>query len=271
MANVGGVQTDPDRPSMKKMEPVPVINNNTGLYEHAPVDQDWSTNEPFVGDSGSGQLDTIRNIVQGGNGLQGGSDPRVIGNVPRYFGASPNEAPGSAVPRAKSGRLEGFEDKASPYVDTIGTGDSMLNHDFAKNGAQWQERKRQGGPPKGNYGQATYGLLTPIEEGVESPSLPPPETVLNWRSGGKPGGQSQFFDPMRGASQVVNQYGPEPELKDDRSKEEMLKKMDNILSRLDDLQYSNQENAQKEVLLFIMTGLGVLFVMDIACRAVVRF
>jgi hypothetical protein len=105
-------------------------------------------------------------------------------------------------------------------------------------------------------------------EGVEAPSLPPPETVLNWRSGGKPGGQSQFFDPMRGASQVVNQ--PEPELKDDRSKEEMLKKMDNILSRLDDLQYSNQENAQKEVLLFIMTGLGVLFVMDIACRAAIR-
>ena len=36
------------------------------------------------------------------------------------------------------------------------------------------------------------------------------------------------------------------------------------------MQYINQENAQKEVLLFIMTGLGVLFVMDIACRASIR-
>ena len=263
MANVGGVQTDPDRPSMKKMEPVPVLNNNTGLYEHAPVDQDWGTNEPFVGNSGGSELEKIRSIVQGANTLHKGTKPS-------YFGASPNETPGSAVPKAKSGKLEGFEDKASPYVDTIGSEDSMLNHDFTKNGAQWQERKRQGAPPKGNYGQSTYGLLTPELEGAEAPSLPPPETVFNWRSGGKPGGQSQFFDPMRGASQVVNQYGPEPELKDDKSKEEILKKMDSILSRLDDLQYSNHENAQKEVLLFIMTGLGVLFVMDIACRAASR-
>ena len=63
----------------------------------------------------------------------------------------------------------------------------------------------------------------------------------------------------------------QPTKQDDYEKQEILKKMDNILSRLDDMQYVNQENAQKEVLLFIMTGLGVLFVMDVACRAASRF
>ena len=51
------------------------------------------------------------------------------------------------------------------------------------------------------------------------------------------------------------------------SKREVMKKLDRIFARLDDMEQVKAENAQTEVLLFIMTGLGVIFLMDIGCRA----
>jgi hypothetical protein len=86
-----GQTTDPDRPAVKRMESVPV-------------------NESFVGESGGGDLATIRKVVQGNNLLQ-------KGDKPSYFGASPNDSPNSAIPGKKK---EGFEDVAMPYGDVIG-------------------------------------------------------------------------------------------------------------------------------------------------------
>jgi len=256
MANVG--TPDPDRPAMKAMEPVPALNNATGLREHAPVDQDWGTTEPFVGESNEGDIAKIMNVVQGVNKLQSSSKPS-------YFGASPNDSPGSPVPKSKSGRMEGFQDKAAPFTNTIGQDSAMLNHDFTTEAAQWQNKKKE----LTNFNsRPTYGLLTPDLTDQESAALPPPEVATNWRQGGLPGGQSQFFN--RGLNNTADTSANQPSKKDAMDKQEMLRKMDHILSRLDDMQYVNQENAQKEVLLFIMTGLGVLFVMDMACRVVTR-
>jgi hypothetical protein len=47
--------------------------------------------------------------------------------------------------------------------------------------------------------------------------------------------------------------------------------LDKIFARLDDMEAQKTENAQTEVLLFIMTGLGVIFLMDIGCRAAASF
>lgn len=256
---VGASSVDPDRPAVKRMEPVPTLNPSTGLREHMPVDQDWGTNEPFVGESGGGNdLATIQRIVQGNNTLQKGKKPS-------YFGASPNESPGSAIPGKKN---EGFEDKAAPYVDNIGQNDT-LNHDFTDDAKAWQASKK--GDMRNVSARPTYGLLTPELEGLETPNLPPPETVLNWRGSGPAGGQSQYFTKMYAQMEYPQQATPQEQPADVASRREVLQKMDTILSRLDDMQYINQENAQKEVLLFIMTGLGVLFVMDVACRAASKF
>ena len=258
MANVG--TPDPDRPAVKAMEPVPALNNATGLREHAPVDQDWGTTESFVGESNEGDIAKIMNVVQGVNKLQSSSKPS-------YFGASPNDSPGSPVPKSKSGKLEGFQDKAAPFVNTIGQDSAMLDHDFTAEAVKWQDKKRN----LNNYNsRPTYGLLTPDLTDQESAALPPPEIAMNWRQGGLPGGQSQFFNRGLNNTADTSTNNNKPSKQDLIDKQEMLKRMDHILSRLDDMQYVNQENAQKEVLLFIMTGLGVLFVMDMACRAATR-
>jgi hypothetical protein len=53
-------------------------------------------------------------------------------------------------------------------------------------------------------------------------------------------------------------------------KNSISQKLDRIFARLDDMETTSGENAQTEVLLFIMTGLGVIFLMDLACRTACR-
>jgi predicted KAP-like P-loop ATPase len=50
-------------------------------------------------------------------------------------------------------------------------------------------------------------------------------------------------------------------------RKEVLTKLDKIFARLDDMDTVKSENVQTEILMFIMTGLGVIFLMDISCRA----
>jgi len=228
---LGASTTDPDRPSVKRLDPVPVINQ-----------------ESFIGESGGGDLATIMKVVQGNNLLQ-------KGDKPSYFGASPNESPGSALPGKKT---EGFQDSAAPYVVGGGSNDTILNHDFTDDTKAWLEARKSNGLK--NTGVSKYGVLSPELEGLETPDLPPPETSFDWQKAGLRGYEKTKAKPTA-KTEAVN---------DVASRQEILRKMDIILGRLDDMQYINQENAQKEVLLFIMTGLGVLFVMDIACRASVR-
>jgi hypothetical protein len=226
---LGASTTDPDRPSAKRLDPVPVVNQ-----------------EPFIGESGGGDLATIMKVVQGNNLLQ-------KGDKPSYFGASPNESPGSALPGKKT---EGFQDSAAPYVVGSGNNDAILNHDFTNDTKAWLEAKKNNGLK--NTGVSRYGVLSPELDGLETPDLPPPETSFDWQKAGLRGYEKGKARPKVDTGN------------DAASRHEILRKMDTILGRLDDMQYINQENAQKEVLLFIMTGLGVLFVMDIACRASIR-
>lgn len=242
---LGASTTDPDRPSTKRLEPVPVLNKNTGLREHAPVDQQWD--EGFVGDSGKGDLADIMKIAKGNNMLERGDNAS-------YFGASPNESPGSALPGKKK---EGFEDSAAPYVVGSGSNDTILNHDYTNDTKAWLEARKSNGLK--NTGVSRYGVLSPELDGLETPELPPPETSFDWQKAG-----------LRGYEKKAKPKADNTNNTNDVSRQEILKKMDMILGRLDDMQYINQENAQKEVLLFIMTGLGVLFVMDMACRATAR-
>ena len=233
MSFLGTTTTDPDRPSAKRLDPVPVVNK-----------------ESFIGESGGGDLATIMKVVQGNNLLQ-------KGDKPSYFGASPNESPGSAMPGKKT---EGFQDSAAPYVVGGGSNDAILNHDFTDDTKAWLEARKNNGLK--NTGVSKYGVLSPELDGLETPNLPPPETSFDWQKAGLRGYEkAKATDKDKPRADAANDLA---------SKQEILRKMDIILGRLDDMQYINQENAQKEVLLFIMTGLGVLFVMDIACRASVR-
>jgi gamma-glutamylcyclotransferase (GGCT)/AIG2-like uncharacterized protein YtfP len=47
---------------------------------------------------------------------------------------------------------------------------------------------------------------------------------------------------------------------------EVLRKLDKIFTRLDDLESRKSENANTEVVMFVMTGLFVMFSMDLLVR-----
>lgn len=265
-----GTIPDPDRPSLKRMEEVPSLNKKTGLKEHEPVDQDWGTKEPFVGESCD--LDVI---------LQNARRSAKGSTAPSYFGASPSDDVGSPLPTTtKKKTKEGFSSVAAPYTDIIGIDDNFTMESKAlQDSVAWQQMKQR---QKSEFPEEAYSLLSP-ELGEYAPiELPPPERTLQWRNSCLPGGQSQFFDKLASVTAPAPP-GPAFALSPSPSPggapgtsispeqaQELLKKMDVILAKLDDKNHVNPDVAQREVLLFIMTGIGVLFLMDVTCRSATK-
>jgi len=258
MNNVGAV--DPDRPATVHMEPVPALNTSTGLRQHAPVTQQYDF-ETFVGDMDD--LPTIRKIASGGaTSLQHDS------HTPSFFGASPNDTTSNnAVPKNLS---EHFTSSMAPYVDTIGTDESYkLSPDFGSTfGARGSQKA--GGIPTAS-GHSPVGdettFLTPTSM-LPNSILPVPSVNMFWKTNPVTGGQSSFFESLPPPGGFPSgQQNTKEDHKEVASRREVLTKLDKIFARLDDMDTVKSENAQTEILLFIMTGLGVIFLMDIGCRA----
>jgi hypothetical protein len=176
-------------------------------------------------------LPAIRNDVEGPTQLQ------PI-NAPAFFGASPNDDGVNPAAAKKRGLVETFTSEVSPFVNVIGTDESyLLQPDFSNS------------------------------------ILPYPNIDMFWKNSPVAGGQSSFFSKLKypsgeptGTVQDTD-YSTESPM----SRREVLTKLDKIFARLDDMDAGKSENAQTEVLMFIMTGLGVIFLMDIGCRAAASF
>lgn len=257
MNMVGAV--DPDRPATKPMAPVPVLNTRTGLTEHTPVTQQYDY-EGFVGEMDD--LSTIRKVVSQPNALQSQT-------APSFFGASPNEdvATGGIM---KKNLVENFTSSSAPFVDIIGQDESYkLTPDFGTTFAMKGAQKAGGSSLKSeslNSQETSY--LTPTQM-MPNSILPFPNVDTFWKNNPKTGGQSSFFAKLRAPGGTPSgdiEDHDLPELQTQSSRHEVLTKLDKIFARLDDMDSVKSENAQTEVLLFIMTGLGVIFLMDIGCR-----
>jgi len=235
MNNVGAV--DPDR-LIKRMEAVPTLNEETGLTQHEPVTQQY---ESFVGG-----MDSLPDISSRATGKKC--------DTPSFFGADPNDG-------ISSGRLrEGFTSVA-PYVDIIGEDESYrLKPDFSETFDMKGVQKAGGASSDGE--QQSY--LTPTKM-TASGNLPYPNLDTFWKENGLTGGQSSFFSQLKNPSGQPQRDGDNHEQLS--KSQEVLHKLDRIFARLDDMDSMKSENSQTEVLLFILTGLGVIFLMDIGCRA----
>jgi hypothetical protein len=259
------VGTDPDRPAAKPMEPVPALNLKTGLTEHSPVTQQYAY-ESFVGEMDD--LAQIRKHVEGANELQNME-------APSFFGASPDDSSSTSIVNKRNVK-EGFSSQVAPFTDVIGTQESYtLFPDFAKTFSTTGTQKPTGVPvtsgPTSVATEASY--LTPTGM-MPNSILPVPNVDMFWKTNGIAGGQSAFFSQLR--SPGGQPVGTATEYDDERTdnpmgRREVLTKLDKIFARLDDMDATNAESAQTEVLLFILTGLGVIFLMDVGCRAASAF
>jgi hypothetical protein len=256
MNMVGAVA--PDRQANAPVGPGPDYDPTTGVYEHKPTSQQYNY-ETFVG--AMDDLPEIRKDASGPNALQKGS------NTPSFFGANPDDSRTSIVAR----KTEGFQSQSAPYVNVIGNEEGFrLEPDFAASFGGRGAQKAAGGPSAA--GPSPVGqeddYLTPTGM-MPNSILPVPNVDVFWKENGLAGGQSAFFSSLKAPGGKPSGTVNDVQVDDvPFTKKEVLSKLDRIFARLDDMESGKSENAQTEVLLFILTGLGVIFLMDVGCRAV---
>jgi hypothetical protein len=242
----------------KIVSPGPTFDAATGMYEHKPTSQQYNY-ETFVG--AMDDLPEIRKDVAGPTALPKGS------NTPSFFGASPDDAGTSIVAR----KTEGFQSGAAPFVNVIGNEEGYrLEPDFAASFASRGAQKAAGGASTAGPSPVSKedNYLTPTGM-MPNSILPVPNVDVFWKENGLAGGQSAFFSSLKAPGGKPSGTVNEVQADDvPITKKEVLSKLDRIFARLDDMESGKSENAQTEVLLFILTGLGVIFLMDVGCRAV---
>lgn len=238
---------DPDRPQVKRMEAVGAYNPSIGLKVHAPVDQDFDSYEPFVGCGVKETLPEIKKQVVGPSALDGES-PKG------YFGASISEPIGAQK------KLNKDEDTYAPFVNYIGADSTYtLQPDFGKSFGQKGVSKAQGSSVDG-------GDFGTVQGAGPTDFVPFPTSDFQWKN---KSANSSYYSLLRGGPEQAPE--PEESAMDGASKKMLLEKIDQIFSRLDSMESSKNENVQTEILLFTMTGLGIIFLMDVACRAACGF
>jgi hypothetical protein len=181
--------------------------------------------------------------------------------VPAYFGADPSDD------GATTKKLS-----IAPFVDYIEDEDTynFNNADYTKtfNGLGFD--KASGAPlkTKGLPFTKRSDFLAPIHEEPSANLLSEP-SLLGWKGKDKGLWTNQFGrsyvvpESTRETEAVANQRDLVSRKSDQRA---LMEKMDAIYSRLDQLEKGSPESAQTETLLFVMSGLGLIFFLDLACR-----
>jgi hypothetical protein len=97
---------------------------------------------------------------------------------------------------------------------------------------------------------------------AKASGLPTPSVVDVWKPLTPTGTTTAYFNKLPPPGGIVTAE----EAPISSQKEEFFRKLDRIYARLDELESRRSENSQTEVLLFIMSGIFVLFSMDILVR-----
>jgi hypothetical protein len=230
--------TDPDRPALRPLPETPPLNPRTGLIQHAPVDappkeafQDFQDPRP------------MSQILASFRSEQPPADESILNTMPKGI-AGPNKQQPNKLPKYFGANYDddATEEGFTSFTNVIGDDPGyMLGPDFT---TQFD-------------GQ---GVLK--AQGAEV--LPVPSVKNVWKPLTPGGARTSFFEslPAPGGIVPVDQARQAPPY----DKDEFFRRLDSIYARLDDLEIKKSENAQTEVLLFIMSGIFVLFSMDILVR-----
>ena len=190
-------------------------------------------------------------------------------DMPAYFGADPAGSASSCKGAAK-------EKELAPFIDYIDDEDTY-NFDKADYTASFNTKgfDKAAGAPLQSKGQplAKRGdFLTPIHPSPSDQWNSEP-ALLDWKNKDKGLWSSQFeksYLVPESTRETVAATRDVPA----GERRELMKKMDAIYKRLDAMEAggagSAGPNAQTETLLFVMSGLGLIFFLDLACRTAGR-
>lgn len=230
--------TDPDRPALIPLPDTPPLNKSTGVYEHAPVDAPQREAFEDMTPEPQSELRASYNSEQPQPLLQAiynklpdlkaipGPNKALKGKLPSYFGSNFDD--------------DAVEEGFASFTNVIGDDPAYrLAPDFTSAFAGKGADKASG-----------------------SDVLPIPSVRNVWKPLTPSGATTAFFDrlPSPGGEIPIGQVSGQTD------KEELFRKLDSIYARLDDLESRRGENAQTETLLFITTGIFVLFSIDLLVK-----
>jgi hypothetical protein len=249
---LGGGDKDPDRQGVERVPAVPPMNRQTGLREHAPVDAPYGQAEPFVDadnearDANKMFQDDLQSQLAASYHDQTDRDPQgdkvrntlVMGKqLTAEMGSASAKPTGFFGVNPDDGKATGYAEAFANYVPD------------AKNYLL-----------EPNFTTAFTQALTPGAR-AGAADLPVPSVRDIWKPMIPNGtANTAFFEKL------PPQGGRYPKTDGD-SHESLSRKIDRVMARLDDIQRGNTpEQAQTDILLFISSGIFVLFLMDLAVR-----
>ena len=246
---------DPDRPAVQRVPEVPPLNRLTGLREHAPVDAPQA--EPFQDTSVPYDLTSQRQPNDAGQ-ISRNTFPSVVGqtklpkkssSTPSYFGASEDTEEGFQGLGGAEGTFGLTSKNYSPkmnYENVIGNDDAYRMYpDF----------------------KAAFDRVTGTSAAAGKALGPVPSVGFEWKPLTPSGARTSFFDELPPPGGTYAKDTSVPVGEETRT---IQKKLDTLFARLDDLESRRGENTQTEVLLFVMSGLFVIFGMDVISKQAAR-
>lgn len=228
--------TDPDRPAVKPMPEVPPINSSTGLREHSPVDAPQA--EPFSDMTGE-----YKQLLAS---LQSEKPPEPLTSVL------------NTMPKAVAGPTK-FEPPRMQIPSFFGAGDDDDDEPTKEGFASYTNviGDDPGYKLSPDFGTTFLGKGLNKASGSSLPDVP---SNMFWKPLTSAGAKTSFYSK---ADLQMPKAQPQAAPGDVG---EVLRKLDKIFTRLDDLESRKSENANTEVVLFVMTGLFVMFSMDLLVR-----
>ena len=230
--------TDPDRPALVRLPETPPLNSRTGLIQHAPVDA--PPKEAFADFQ---DPRSMKEILASFHSEAPPDDEAILNTMPKGV-AGPTKQQPNKLPKYFGANYDddAAEEGFTSFTNIIGDDPGYrLDADFTQQFAGKGLEKAQG-----------------------SEILPVPSVNNVWKPLTPSGVRTAFFDalPAPGGIIPIDQARQAPPY----NKDEFFRRLDSIYARLDDLEVRKSENAQTEILMFVMSGIFVLFSMDILVR-----
>jgi hypothetical protein len=253
MAFLGLGDKDPDRQAMERAPAVPPMNRQTGLREHRPVDAPQGEAEPFVSGNGEDAPQDANKLFQ---------DDLQSQLAASYHDQTDRDATGDKVRntlRTGSQLTREMGSASAKPVGFFGANPDDGQSGFAEAFANYMpDAKDYMLEP--NFTTAFTQTLTPGAR-AGAADLPVPSVRDVWKPMIPNGtANTAFFEKL------PPQGGRYPRTDGD-SHESLSRKIDRVMARLDDIQRGNTpEQAQTDILLFVSSGIFVLFLMDLAVR-----
>jgi hypothetical protein len=240
---------DPDRQAQDKLPDIPPMNPAIGLREHTPVDAMQGELEPFQG-SMSCESPLMRQDINSVHKFEKAEndDEAIIAHQRRFEWKARTD--GDPTGDKQRSTLP------NPANLTVGTSSSFFGKDPEEGFANYV-------PDAKNYlmepSFTSAFNLTPGGR-AGSAALPVPSVRDYWKPPAFGGTSTSFFNklPDPGGS-MPKQQG--------LSYESLSRKIDGVMSRLEEMnRRSTPEQTQTDILLFVSSGIFVLFMMDLLVR-----